>query len=218
MSTLESRDAGPAIRGKAGVSAICVRPIGTDLVAATAFDTLSRKMGFGNVLESLRRETLWLLSFDCEESRAAELTAALAENTGIFVNPNTHRHVLVPPGRPIPAGRADCLETVAAALWSYDDPQSGPVEAAVRERMKMTELLGLRRMTVWWPGVRGAAERGRRPAEVVLSLVATRSRLEGLLANPHSEGWYLVESPHTPAMMLAAVEEIEGRQDGLPDE
>ena len=203
----------PGNRAGTSVSAICVRPIGTDLVAATALDTLSRKMGLGDALESLRRETLWLLSFDCERGRAAALTTALAGNTGIFVNPNTHRHVVVEPGEAIPHGRADCMESVAVALWSYDDPQTGPVEAAVKERMKVTELVALRRMTVWWPGIRPEKAGGRRPADVALSLVETRSRKEGLLANPHSEGWYVVESPHTPAMMLDVVEGIERKQD-----
>jgi hypothetical protein len=99
------------------------------------------------------------------------------------------------------------------ALWSYDDPQTGPTEAAVRERMRVADLVSLRRLTLWWPGVSTQGARDRSLADVVLSMVATRSRREGLLANPHSEGWYLVESPHTPAMMLDVVEEIEGRLD-----
>jgi hypothetical protein len=198
------------------VSAVCVQPIGVDLVAATAFDTLARKMGHGDTLESLRRETVWLLSFDCESGRAAGLTAELAGNTGIFVNPNTHRHAVVAPADSIPHGPADGRESLGVALWSHDDPQSGPVESAVRVRMGVTELTALRRMTLWWPRMARRNAAAGPAAEAVLSMVATRSRREGLLANPHSEGWYLVESPHTPAMMLDVVEDLERRLDSLP--
>jgi len=213
VSAEENTVGRPGQRVVASVSAICIQPIGTDLVAATAFDTLARKMGHADVLGSLRRETLWLLSFDCEPGRATGLTTALAENTGIFVNPNTPRHVVVAPGDSIPHGRADCREALGVALWSYDDPQTGPTEAAVRERMRVAELIALRRLTLWWPGITPQDAPDKRVADVALSMVATRSRTEGLLANPHSEGWYLVESPHTPAMMLDVVEEIEGRLD-----
>ena len=197
------------------VSAICIQPIGTDLVAATAFDTLARKMRHGDVLESLRRETVWLLSFDCEAGRAAGLTATLAGSTGIFVNPNTHRHVVVASADSIPHGPTEGREALGVAVWSHDDPQAGPVESAVRERMRVTELTALRRMTLWWPKMARGIAGGKPAVDAVLSMVATRSRTEGLLANPHSEGWYVVESAHTPAMMLDVVEDIERRLDSL---
>lgn len=213
VNTREKATVSPRTSPRASAAAICIQPIGTDLVAATAFDTLARKMGYGEVLESLWRETLWILSFDCEPGMAAGLTASLAENTGIFVNPNTHRHAVVIPGSSIPHGRGDGREALGVVVWSYDDPQTGPVEAAVRERMGVTELTALRRMTLWWPGFLKESMGGRPAADIALSMVATRSRNEGLLANPHYEGWYLVESPHTPAMMLDAVGQVETRVD-----
>lgn len=197
------------------VTAICVQPIGVDLVAATAFDTLARKMGHGNSLESLRRETVWLLSFGCEPARAAALTAALAVNTGIFVNPNTHRHVVVAPADSIPHGVAEGREAVGVGLWTYDDPQVRPIESAVRERTGVTELVTLKKMTLWWPRMWRSEAGERSSTDAILSMVATRSRKEGLLANPHSEGWYLVESPQTPAMMLAVLEDTEKRLDSF---
>jgi hypothetical protein len=209
VSSTHDADVKSVVPTRRSVSAICIQPIGVDLVAATAFDTLARKMGLAGVLETLGRETVWLLSFDCEPGRAAGLAAALAENTGIFVNPNTHRHVVVPPTEPIPHGPAQGREPIGAALWSYNDPQVSPVESAVRARMGVTELTAIRRMTMWWPGWVHGGGVSRPAADVVTSLVATRSRKEGLLANPHSEGWYVVESPHTPGMILEAVEEME---------
>jgi hypothetical protein len=186
-----------------------------DLVAATALDTLARKMGHGDVLESLRREAIWLLSFGCEPSRAAALAAVLAAKTGIFVNPNTHRHVVVAPADAIPHGVGGGREALGVALWSYDDPQAGPVESAVRVRMGVTELTALRRATLWWPRMADGGAGARSAADAVVSMVATRSRKEGLLANPHSEGWYVVESPHTPAMMLDVIEGADKRPDSL---
>ena len=213
MSGGQNTEVKTGTRTGRSVTAICVQPIGVDLVAATAFDTLARKMGHGDVLESLRRETVWLLSFDCEPGRAAGLTAALAGNTGIFVNPNTHRHGVVAPADSIPHGPADGRESLGVALWSHDDPQAGPVVAAVRERMGVTELSALRRMTLWWPRMARRTAGDGSAAEAVMSMVATRSRREGLLANPHSEGWYIVERPHTPAMMLDVVEDLERKLD-----
>jgi hypothetical protein len=176
-----------------------------DLVAATALDTLTRKMSYGEELHSLWRETLWILSFDCGPERATSLTAALAGDTGIFVNPNTHRHAVVAPADSIPHGRGAGRENLGVAVWSYDDPQAGPVEAAVRQRMKVAELVALRRLTMWWPGIAGT----RAGVEIVLSMVATHSRTEGLLANPHCEGWHLVDTPYTPGMMLDVVNNAE---------
>ncbi len=157
-------DAVPVTPAARSVAAICVQPVGADLVAATAFDTLARKMGHGGVLCSLRRETVWLLSFDCEPGRARELTAALATNTGIFVNPNTHRHAVVAPPDSLPHGTARGREAVGAALWLYDDPEAQPVQAAVRDRMGVTELTSLTRLSLWWFGLAGRAAGARSPA------------------------------------------------------
>jgi len=193
---------------QASVTAICIRPIGTDLVAASAFDTLVRKMGYNGILASLSREEAWILSLDCDTANAARVTRMLAENTGIFVNPNTHRHTIVSAEEALPFGSAGGRGDVCVVVWSYDDSQVRPTEVAVRDRVGVRELVCLRKMTFWWPGFVESGLEGKNPGDVARSMAVTHSRREGLLSNPHYQGLHVVEGPLTPAELSGAVEKI----------
>ncbi|MCX5800672.1 MAG: hypothetical protein NTX17_04725 [Candidatus Eisenbacteria bacterium] len=204
------------------VTAVCVRPLGTDLVALSAFDTLVRKMGYADSLVSLSREEVWLLGLDLDDEKASGVTKMLVEETGIFVNPNTHTHTIVRPDEMLPRGRQCGGEELEIAVWSREDPQAGPVATAVRERMRILSLLELRRLSLWRPrfqadeGEEGKGERdgsdgrkGRNVREIASSMVATRSRKEGLLANPHCQCWIIVEGALKPHELLRTVCEVE---------
>jgi hypothetical protein len=186
-------------------TAICIRPIGTDLVALSALDTFVRKMGYDALLLSLRREELWILDFDLDDGRATELTRMLADRTGIFVNPNTHTYVIVCPDELLPHGRQCGREDLATAVWSHEDPQIEPVTVAVRERMGVQNLKTLKRIILWWPRF---AE-GVSVKDIASSMVPTYSRKEGLLANPHYQSWHIVERGLTPHELMGTLRQIE---------
>jgi hypothetical protein len=240
------------------VTAICIRPIGTDLVALSALDTLVRKMGYEGSLLSLWREELWILGFDLEDATASQVTKMLMEKTGIFVNPNTHTHVVVCPDEMVPHGEQCGREELGILVWSREDPQIGPVTVAVRERMGIRNSEELRRLMLWWPRfaegegkggecrgerVRNEANessegndrneisekdekngmsetrerdcrdwrRGRNVREIATSMIATLSRKEGLLANPHYQCWSMLERCLRPHELLRTISEIEER-------
>jgi hypothetical protein len=196
------------------VTAVCIRPIGTDLVALSAFDTFVRKMGYEGPLLSLTREELWILDFDLDDTKAIELTRMLVDRTGIFVNPNTHTHVIVCPDEMLPHGRQRGREELAIAVWSREDPQIRPVAVAVTERMGVRSLKSLRRLVLWWPrfaGGEGVEGEMTRKSEIASSMVATYSRKEGLLANPHYQCWSIIEKSSRPRELLATIGEIEER-------
>jgi len=196
-------------------TAICIRPIGTDLVALSAFDTFVRKMGYEGLLLSLCREELWILHFDLDDRKAGELTEMLVNKTGIFVNPNTHTNVVVRPNEMLPHGRRSGREDLAIAVWSPEDPQTEPVTVAVKERMGVQNLKALKRLILWWPrfteGVGGEEDTGSATSEreIASSMVATRSRKEGLLANPHYQCWSIIERGFRPQELLVTISETE---------
>ncbi|MFH0778693.1 MAG: hypothetical protein V2A71_08690 [Candidatus Eisenbacteria bacterium] len=187
------------------VTALCVRPIGSDLVALSAFDTLARKMQYAGVLSSIWREELWLLGFCCTAVEARSITERLATETGIFVNPNTHRHVVVAGDEPLPFGKASGREDVSILVWSFDDTQSVPVKVAIRERMGLEALSELKRLTVWWPRFDEKGLCGISPCEAASSMATARSRKEGLLANPHYQGSLVLEGTVSPGELLARI-------------
>ena len=194
---------------------ICIRPIGTDLVAVSAFDTFVRKMGYEGLLLSLCREELWILHFDLDDGKTGELTEMLVNKTGIFVNPNTHTNVVVRPHEMLPHGRRSGREDLAIAVWSLEDPQIEPVTVAVKERMGIQNLKALKRLILWWPhlaeGVGGEEYTGSATTkrEIASSMVPTYSRKQGLLTNPHYQSWHIVERGVTPHELMRTLLEIE---------
>lgn len=203
------------------VTGLCVRPIGSDLVALSALDTLVRKMGYADWLLSLSREELWILSFDLDDGEAGEVTEMLVKRTGIFVNPNTHIHTVVRAGELMPHGIQCGREGLGIAVWPQEDSQVRPVAVAVRERMGVESLKELRRLILWWPrfaqdGGEGRSRTNRgdhrgymSAAQIAESMVATRSRQEGLLANPHYQRWCIIERGLKPHELLRTIVEIE---------
>lgn len=188
-------------------TAICASPIGSDLVALSAFDTLVRKMGYEDALSSLSREELWILSFELGDIDAGNVTKMLAEKTGIFVNPNTHTHLIVLPNETLPHGARHNREELCIDVWSVEDPQIDPVTVAVRERMGVLSLKVLKRLTRWWPRF-AKCERGE-GREIALSMVPTYSRKQGLLANPHYQCWSIIDRGLRPEELLRTTCEIE---------
>ncbi len=188
------------------VTAIAVQPLGVDLVAASALDTFVRKMNYESVLTALWKEEVWLLSLALEPARASGVTKSLAEGTGVFVNPNTHGHLVVRPDETLPFGPESHRAGPGIAVWAYDDSQVRPTETAVRERVGIRELGGLKRLVLWWPSFLSSGLTSRGARDVALSMVSTKSRTEGLLANPHYQGWYIIEEPLKPSALLKVVE------------
>jgi len=187
----------------ATTTAICARAIGSDLVALSAFDTLVRKMGYKDVLCSLSREELWMLSFELSDTDAGNVTRMLAEKTGVFINPNTHTHVIVLSNETLPHGSRQKREELCIGVWSVEDPQIEPVTIAVRERMGIVSLKALKRLTLWWPRFVTPTR------DIALSMVPTLSRKQGLLANPHYQCWSIIERGLKPGELLRITRDTE---------
>ncbi|KPJ60550.1 MAG: hypothetical protein AMJ46_05995 [Latescibacteria bacterium DG_63] len=193
------------------VTAICIRSAGSDLVAYSALDTLVRKMSFQDSLVSLWREDVWLLGFATGAQDATETTEMLVERTGVFVNPNRHRHEVIRSEEKLPHGTQRGRGELGIVVWSYEDPEIRPVMVAVRERLGVESLRKARRLTLWWPGFSENLTDPDDRRDVASSMVATLSRAKGLLANPHFQGSFLLEKTCSPAELLGSVTEAEGK-------
>ncbi len=191
------------------VTAICIRAMGTDLVAHSAFDALVRKMGFQDSLVSLWREDVWLLGYETGAEAAEETTQMLATRTGVFVNPNTHRYEIVGSDEDLPHGEGRGRGELGMIVWSYDDPGIRPVLVAVKERLGIADLTDARRLTVWWPGFAERVADPKALRDLASSMLSTLSRERGLLSNPHYQGSFLLEESSSPAELLSSIKAVE---------
>jgi len=176
-----------------------------DLVRETAWSALTEKLGWGAVLDDLRRSVLW--RFDIADGDEAAVCAALEaelERTSAFYNPNKERRRLLaggalPEGEPLAA--ADALDPPPAPgarlwralVWITDE---GGEQTALRRRTarRLPGLSGLRAGTLWELALR--ADTAAMARGLATGLALTRRRRQGLLLNPHyQEGWLLALAP-----------------------
>jgi phosphoribosylformylglycinamidine (FGAM) synthase PurS component len=155
-----------------------------DVTALTAAGALRRRMGYREVLKSLRRADYYRLELAAADGQEAQaLAQELAERTNVFVNPNKHVYE-------IRAGGQQCATTPAGyqvAQVLVTDPNDGSAEgalAALQGRLGYGgRVLGLVRGVLWTLELDCA---DRQEAERVAGEIAvTRRRDAGLLMNPH---------------------------------
>lgn len=162
-----------------------------DVTAVTARQALQRRMGYGQVLADLRRADWWRLELDVPGPAAAlALGRELAEQTNCFVNPNKHVYECVARVTPPPAG--DGARAVCVLTGFRDEALAELTAQALRGRLGYGErIAGLEHGTLWTLTLNEPdAARARELAE---RMTLSDRRDSGLLANPHSMWWRLVE-------------------------
>jgi phosphoribosylformylglycinamidine (FGAM) synthase PurS component len=155
-----------------------------DVVALTAANALRGRMGYGEVLAQLRRADYYLFQVQADSAEAAvAVVQDLAEHTNLFVNPNKHAFEvrLRAPAHQVPSG--DGAYEVNCLVRSLE----GAAEAALLEALRKLGygqvVTAVTAGTLWTMRLRASdAAAALRLAE---EIAITRSRDQGLLANPH---------------------------------
>jgi phosphoribosylformylglycinamidine (FGAM) synthase PurS component len=161
-----------------------------DVTAATARQALQRRLGYAALLADLRRADWWRIEVEADSAQAAlALGQELAERTNLFVNPNKHRYTCQTAWTPEPAG--DGQTTVGVVTGFHDDASSELTAHALQGRLGYGgRVLSLDHGTCW-----SLVLNEPDPAKAVAlaeAMAVSRTRSDGLLANPHSQWWRIV--------------------------
>jgi hypothetical protein len=177
---------------------------GPDPTALTAHYALTHRLGYAEKLAGLERRDVW--RFQVEASGIAEglaLAGSWVTRSNRFVNPNKHVYELAAgTGSRGGSGRGSARVAWVVA-WSEPDPDGEAAVRLIHARFGGEELLGARRAVVWM--IRFAA--GINPADVLKlagEVAVARSRLRGLLTNPHFQSVAVVRAASPAAATAAA--------------
>ena len=155
-----------------------------DVTALTAGGALRRRMGYAEVLKSLKRADYYRLDLNvCCAEEATVLATELAEKTNIFVNPNKHIYRIRAGSHehaPAKAGRQ-----IAQVLIT--DPNDGSAQgalAALQGRLGYADrVTGLLKGVLWTMELECATQ--AEAESLAKDIAITRARDRGLLMNPH---------------------------------
>lgn len=162
-----------------------------DVTAATARQALQRRLGYAAQLADLRRADWWRIEVEAEsEADALALGRELAERTNLFVNPNKHRYTCQLTWRPeaTTAGQT----TVGVVTGFHDEASAELAARALQGRLGYGgKVLGLDHGTCWSLTL-NEPDRAK-AVELAKAMAVSETRNDGLLANPHSQWWRIVE-------------------------
>lgn len=153
-----------------------------DRVALTARQTLTDRLGYGNILVDLKRRDYYRVAIAGDEAAALAYLHEIAESTTEFANPNKETFSVQPVERPL------SKESSYVALVY---PREGLFDEAFCRHLSLE--LGYDGVVAAGRGVAWTIELapGADPKYVEDILVA-RERSRGLLANPHGENYEIV--------------------------
>ena len=156
-----------------------------DVTALTAANTLRRRMGYAERLVGLRRADYYRLEVEGESEEAArELVTELAQRTNHFVNPNKHIFItrLAEPRVQPPA--MDTGYQVEVLITDAASDRSGDIEQAMgHDPLAAGKVRAVHTGVLWTLALK--AESPQQALAWARDIAVTRSRAQGLLANPH---------------------------------
>ncbi len=175
---------------------------GPDPVALTAEHALTHRLGYGGALVELARRDLWRLRLDTSGvAEALVLAGSWVTRSNAFVNPNKHVYELAA-SNPNERAPRTSGRTAWVVAWSQPDLEGEAAVRLIHARFGGRELVEVRKALVWMLrfGAGVAPDDVRRYAE---EAAVARSRLRGLLTNPHIQSVAVVRA-HDPRAALAA--------------
>jgi len=176
---------------------------GADPVALTAAHALTHRLGFGGELAELARRDLWRLRLEASGvAEALALAGSWVTRSNVFVNPNKHVYELAASRPGDKPGRASG-RTAWIVAWSEPDIEGAAARNLIQTRFGARELAQVEKALVWMlrfnAGI-DADEIKRRAEEIAVA----RSRLSGLLTNPHFQSVAVVRAVDPRAAVVAA--------------
>lgn len=153
-----------------------------DRVALTAFQTLTQRMNYADIIRRLERRDYYRLAIVGEEDDPLTYGRDLVFNTAVFVNPNKETFTIDYPTRPLSAG-----DRYVALVY----PKEGLYQENLLRRLAFD--LGYDRVIAAGRAVAWTIELspGTDPCYAEEILVA-KSRAHGLLVNPHAERYEII--------------------------
>jgi hypothetical protein len=176
-----------------------------DLVAQTAWMTLTDKMGFADDICGILRYSCWIMEAEGESAGAvSEAIDREIRMDSVFTNPNKHLYSLAVSsgGDGVATGdltidrdfpRTDCGGRIFACDLFVSEQGGGKDEgyaSRLNARLEAAKITGMKSGEVWRILVR--AEDAEEAARKVEEMAVTRSRKHGLLLNPHYQAFEFI--------------------------
>jgi phosphoribosylformylglycinamidine (FGAM) synthase PurS component len=153
-----------------------------DRVALTARQTLSERLGYGEILADLTRQDYYRVAVAGDENDALGYLREIAENTTLFANPNKETFGVQPVQRPLSHD-----ESYVALVY----PREGLFDQSLCRYLAFE--LGYDRVVAVGRGVAWTVELAPGVDEkYVEEILVARERSRGLLVNPHAENYEIV--------------------------
>jgi len=172
---------------------LLVRLRAGDLAAATAEETIRRRVRGGEKLVRLDRSDLWEFTYQDGNDFRGRLESIVRESN-LFVNPNKHAFRYAVDFR-----RGWREEGVLVVVRGKDDLEGAVAEETLRSRVRLPGLERVRFATLWF--LRFQEARGSEALALGESLAVAASPKGGLLVNPHYQDYTieLAETGEEPA-------------------
>jgi phosphoribosylformylglycinamidine (FGAM) synthase PurS component len=156
-----------------------------DVTALTAANSLRRRLGYAERLVSLQRADYYRLELEAEsEAAALDLVRDLALRTNHFVNPNKHSFAVRPYDQRVSPPSRDGLFEVEVLTTDAEGDRSADLETALAgDRAAQGHVKAVHTGVLWTLRLR--ADTPQEAVELARDIAVTRSRDQGLLANPH---------------------------------
>jgi phosphoribosylformylglycinamidine (FGAM) synthase PurS component len=159
----------------------------TDNIARSAMYTLKSRLGFPAVM-GLVRSDLWEFSFPgLSSQQARQITERLVQKTALFVNPNKHSYRIETADAALSSESKIPLRGDVSSCVLVCDRIDGKAEETLEACLSLTdgdEQPAALTRGVWWElTFDGLSEEQIKQSTEMIAV--TKSRTEGLLANPH---------------------------------
>jgi hypothetical protein len=172
---------------------------GPDPAALTAQHALAHRLGYGAALAETRRVDLWRL--DVEAAGIADALAIAGSwitRSNLFVNPNKHVYELAAGrGTNGAVGSGGGGRGKGRVAWvvatSEPDLEGEAAVELIHRRFQGLELRSARRAVAWKVHFAQAVEPSK-VLELASEMAVARSRMQGLLTNPHFQSVVVVRA------------------------
>jgi len=180
---------------------------GPDPTALTAYYALTHRLNYAEKLAALERRDVWRLQVEASGiAEALALAGSWITRSNRFVNPNKHVYELAAgrgAGTGVGAGGRGSGRVAWVVAWSEPDIEGESAVRLIHARFGGKELASVRRAEVWM--LRFGA--GVNPVEVLQlggEIAVARSRMRGLLTNPHFQSVAVVRAASPAAAAAGA--------------
>jgi hypothetical protein len=152
-----------------------------DRVALTARQTITERLGYGEMIESLVRRDYYRIGVAGDEEESLTYLRGVVEATNLFANPNKETFTVEPFRRPLSEGRSH-----VALVY----PREGLFDESLCRHLALD--LGFDRVIAAGQGVAWTIQLAPGVDEkYVEEILVARERSRGLLVNPHGEKYEL---------------------------